>query len=188
MSAYFGPYLSHTGLTASWNGFLSAEISMIWMPAALRLVHRLLFVLRPQHALFQLRLAAELDQQRLVVLRQRVPGLLREHEHLRHDQVLVDRVELRDLIVVVEHEARRVVLGAVDHAGLQRVEHLVVAHRDAVAAERVHHVDEHRVAHDAELHALEVGDGLDRLLGVVEAARAGIHPAQRRQARLADCW
>ena len=30
MSAYFGPYLSHTGLTASWKAFLSAsETSMI---------------------------------------------------------------------------------------------------------------------------------------------------------------
>jgi hypothetical protein len=28
MSAYFGPYLSHTGFTASWNGFLSGT-SMI---------------------------------------------------------------------------------------------------------------------------------------------------------------
>src|SRR5262249_59043625 len=34
MSACFGPYLSHTGLTASWKAFLSvSEISMIWMPA-----------------------------------------------------------------------------------------------------------------------------------------------------------
>ncbi len=38
MSAYFGPYLSHTGLTASWNAFLSAaETWMISMPAALAL-------------------------------------------------------------------------------------------------------------------------------------------------------
>jgi hypothetical protein len=28
MSAYFGPYLSHTGFTAAWNGFLSGT-SMI---------------------------------------------------------------------------------------------------------------------------------------------------------------
>src|SRR5580692_556073 len=33
VAAYFGPYLSHTGLTASWNGFLSA-MSMISLPAA----------------------------------------------------------------------------------------------------------------------------------------------------------
>src|SRR5262249_37081739 len=38
MSACFGPYLSHTGLTASWKAFLSvSEISMIWMPAVLAL-------------------------------------------------------------------------------------------------------------------------------------------------------
>src|SRR5262249_42001355 len=38
MSACFGPYLSHTGLTASWKAFLSvSEISMIWMPAVLGL-------------------------------------------------------------------------------------------------------------------------------------------------------
>src|ERR1700675_1098665 len=34
MPEYFGPYLSHTGLTASWNGFLSGT-SMISLPAAL---------------------------------------------------------------------------------------------------------------------------------------------------------
>src|ERR1700692_1926629 len=36
MSWYFGPYLSHTGLTAFWNGALSA-ISTISQPAALAL-------------------------------------------------------------------------------------------------------------------------------------------------------
>src|SRR6202140_2075789 len=36
VSEYFGPYLSHTGLTASWNGFLS-KTSMISLPAALGL-------------------------------------------------------------------------------------------------------------------------------------------------------
>ena len=62
--------------------------------------------------------------------------------------------------------------------GLQCAEHLVVAHGDAVAAERIHHVDEHRVTDDADLEALEVGKGLDRPLGIVDAAGAGIHPAQ----------
>ncbi len=95
--------------------------------------------------------------------------------------MLVERVVLGHRVVVVEHEARGVVLGAVDHTGLQCIEYLVVAHRHAVAAERVHHVDEHRVAHDAELHTLEVLDALDRLLGVVEAARASVHPAQAHQ-------
>src|ERR1700741_1792701 len=33
VAEYFGPYLSHTGLTASWNGFLSA-MSIISLPAA----------------------------------------------------------------------------------------------------------------------------------------------------------
>src|ERR1019366_1693278 len=38
VAAYFGPYLSQTGFTASWNAFLSAaETSMIWMPAAFAL-------------------------------------------------------------------------------------------------------------------------------------------------------
>jgi hypothetical protein len=61
---------------------------------------------------------------------------------------------------------------------LQRREHLVIAHRHAVAAERVHHVHEHRIAHDAELLTLQIFDRTDRLLDVVHAAGAGIHPAQ----------
>ena len=52
---------------------------------------------------------------------------------------------------------------------------------DAVAAERVHGVDEHRVAHHADLQALEVLDRLDRLLAVVDVAGAGVHPAQADQ-------
>jgi len=35
-SANFGPYFSHTGFTAAWNGALSAT-GMIWMPADLAL-------------------------------------------------------------------------------------------------------------------------------------------------------
>src|SRR6516162_2563403 len=84
--------------------------------------------------------------------------------------------------MIVEDKARRLVLGAVDHSGLQRAEHLVVAHRDAIGAERVRHVDEHRIADDANLQALQIGDRFDRMLGVVEAARAGIHPAQSDEA------
>jgi hypothetical protein len=60
--------------------------------------------------------------------------------------VLVERVELGHLIVVVEHEARRIVLCAVDDARLQCIEHLVVTHRDTVPPSRFHHVHEHRIA------------------------------------------
>ena len=188
MAAYFGPYLSQTGLTASWKAFLSAAETCDDLDAGgLRLVHRLLLIDVPELALFLLGFLGEFLQQRLVVLGQRVPDLLRHHQHLRHDQVLVDRVELGDLVVVVEHEARRVVLGAVDDAGLQRGEHLVVAERHAVGAHRIRHVDEHRVAHHADLLALEVGQVLDRLLGVVEIARAGIHPGAGRRAPC-RCW
>src|SRR6267378_3329244 len=82
----------------------------------LGLVHRFLLILRPQYAFFGLCLFAELDQERLVFLRQRVPGLLGKDEHLGNDQVLIEGVELGHLIVVVEYEARRIVLRAVDDA------------------------------------------------------------------------
>src|SRR5881394_2899599 len=74
--------------------------------------------------------------------------------------------------MVVEDKARRIVLGAVDDAGLQRAEYLVVTHRDAVRAKRVRHVDEDRIADDADLEPLQIGDALDRPLRVVKAARA----------------
>jgi len=80
--------------------------------------------------------------------------------------------------MVVENEARRIVLGAVDDAGLQRADHLVVAHGDAVGAERIGHVDEHRIADDSHFEALEIGDAFDRMLGVVETPRARIHPGE----------
>src|SRR5438105_1431707 len=147
-----------------------------------RLVKRILHILLPQHALLELRLAPELGEQRPVLLRHLVPGLAREHRHLRNDQMLIERVKLGHLVMVVENEAGRIVLSAVHHARLQRAEYLVVAHRHAVAAERIHHVDEHRVAHDAELHALEVGELFDRLPRVIEAARSRIHEAQGDEA------
>jgi hypothetical protein len=60
---------------------------------------------------------------------------------------------------------------------------LIKSHRDAVAAERVHRVDEDRIAHHADLEALQIVDRPDRLLGVVDVARAGIHPGEADQAR-----
>ena len=83
--------------------------------------------------------------------------------------------------MVVEHEARLIVLRPVDDTGLKRGEHLVVTHRHAVAAERIHHVDEHRVAHHPHLEALEVVDAADRPLGVVHVAGARIHPCEADQ-------
>ena len=58
---------------------------------------------------------------------------------------------LLTVVVVLREQRRRVVLGAVDHAGLQRAVELVEAHRDAVAAHRVHRLDEDRVAHHPDL-------------------------------------
>ena len=53
---------------------------------------------------------------------------------------------------------RLVVLRAVHDAGLHGVDELIEAHRHAVAAERVHGLDEHGIAHHADLEALEVLD------------------------------
>ena len=66
------------------------------------------------------------------------------------------RVVLGIPVVLAGVVGRLVVLGAVDDAGLHGVDELVHAHGDAVAAERVHGVDEDRVAHHADLQALEV--------------------------------
>src|SRR5215471_10650874 len=96
------------------------------------LAHRFLLVGSPQNAFFALCLPRKLADEILVVFRERVPGSSREHDDLRHNQVLGESVVFGDLVMVVEHEARRVVLGAVDNAGLQRAEHLIVAHGDAV--------------------------------------------------------
>src|SRR4029450_7291076 len=59
---------------------------------------------------------------------------------------------------------------------------LIHAHGHAVAAERVHGVDEDRIAHHADLQPLEVVDRADRFPAVVDVARPGIHPAQADQA------
>src|SRR5438045_9237439 len=99
--------------------------------------------------------------------------------------MLAVAVELGDLVMVVEDKARRIVLGAVDDAGLQRAEYLVVTHRHAVRAKRVRHVDEDRIADDAALEPLHSGDALARPLRAVNAATATIPPAQPDDLRLA---
>jgi hypothetical protein len=47
---------------------------------------------------------------------------------------------------------------------LQSAEHLIVIHGDTVAAERIHHVDEHRIADDTNLEALEIGEPVNGFL------------------------
>ena len=70
-----------------------------------------------------------------------------------------------------------VVLGAVDHAGLQRGVELGPGDRHAGRAQRLHGVDHHRRGHDADLLALEIVGRAHRLLGE-EVARAGIDVAE----------
>ena len=86
------------------------------------------------------------------------------------------------LAVVV---ARPVVLGAVDDAGLDAGIDLAIGHRRGVGAERRDHVDEDVGLDDAELHALQVVDRVDRLLRVVEGARAAVVEGERRRRRAA---
>ena len=149
----------------------------------LHVVEGLLFHLGPQAPLLGLRRLGLLHDQVLIFLGERAPGALREHQDLRNDQVARHRVVLRIAIVLTRRVARLVVLRAVDDAGLHGVDELVEAHRDAVAAERVHGVDEDRVAHHADLQTLEVVHRLDRLLAVVDVADAAAHPAQADQVR-----
>ena len=69
---------------------------------------------------------------------------------------------------------RRIVFGAVHDARLHGIDELVETHGDAVAAERIHGVDEDRVAHHADLEAFQVLHRPDRPFAVVYVAAAGI--------------
>ncbi len=82
------------------------------------------------------------------------------------------------LVVVVFKKGRRVVLCAIDHAGLQGAEDLAGGHADTIAAHVVDGLDKYRVALDADFHALEVGNFAHGLLGV-QVAGSAIHPGQR---------
>src|SRR6187455_3298048 len=135
-SACCAPYLSHTGFTAAWNGPLSS-ILMISMPAA----SICLFDFSSM-AYQSLRSSCCASLASLVVLRERAPGLLGEHQDFRDHQVPGERVVLGMSVVLAGGVGRSVVLGAVDDPGLHGVDELVHAHGDAVAAERIHGVDE----------------------------------------------
>ena len=96
--------------------------------------------------------------------------------------MLVEGVVVGDLVVLAFVIGRRIVLGAVDHTGLQRGVQFVVGDLHAVAAHGVDHVDEHRVLHDADLHAGKIAGLLDLLALHVEGARSGVHVAKADEA------
>ena len=150
----------------------------------LQLIGCLRGLLVPQRALLELGLARDLHEERLVFLGERLPGALGEDEDLGNDQVAGQAVYLAYLIVVLRQHGRLVVLRAVYHARLQGAIELVEAHRHAVAAHRVHGIDEDGVAHHADLHALEIGGFGDRLVRV-HVAGASVHPTESDEARLA---
>ena len=81
---------------------------------------RLLLLGVPELALALLRLLGEAHDQVLILLGQLFPDALREHQDLRDHQMLGARVVLRVPVMLAARVGRVVVLGAVDHAGLQR--------------------------------------------------------------------
>lgn len=64
--------------------------------------------------------------------------------------------------------------GVVGDTGLDRAVDLASGHRRGVGAARADHVDEQVRRHYPDLHAGETVDRVDRVLAVVEAARAGV--------------
>src|SRR5829696_3264755 len=59
-------------------------------------------------------------ERRLLLVVELVPQLHRDEQEVRDAHVLVEAVELRDLVELLRHDGRVVVLGAVDDASLQR--------------------------------------------------------------------
>ena len=86
--------------------------------------------------------------------------------------------------MVLGDEGWEVVLRAIDDARLHGVVELVKAHTDAVAAKSIHGIDEQRIAHHADLEAFEVLQALDRTLGIIDVARARVHPTETNEAGL----
>ncbi|MNV81481.1 hypothetical protein D3C71_1751490 [compost metagenome] len=120
--------------------------------------------------MFHLRFAAQLLHERLIVLGELVPRDFRNHQQLRDDQVVGLRVVLgAGAEVIAGEEAGGIILSTVHHTGLQRGEHLSVTHRDAVAAHGVHGVHKQRIAHHADLLALEVSRRAHGFFGVQAA-------------------
>src|SRR5215470_16289878 len=93
----------------------------------LDLLDRLLLHLVPKLALVLLRLLGELHDRSLVLLRQRAPDLLREHQDFRDHQVAGEGEVFGVTIVLPGGVGRRVVLGPVHDAGLHGVDQLVEA-------------------------------------------------------------
>ena len=85
---------------------------------------------------------------------------------------------LADLEVAAGDERGPVVLGGIDHALLERGVKLAPIRRAGRPSHRLHHVHGDAAVHHADLHALHVGDGGDRLGGGVEVALPGIVVAE----------
>ncbi len=91
----------------------------------------------------------------------------------RH-RMVGQRVVLGDFEMARRVVRRPVVLRAVDDAGLQRRVDLAIRHRRRVGAHRLQQRHPQVRLLDADLHALDVGQRLDRLLGRVQRARARV--------------
>ena len=86
---------------------------------------------------------------------QLVEGALRHDQHFRRHRMLGQRIEFRDLEMAGRFEARPVVLGAVDDAGLQAGIDLAERHRRGIGAER----RDQRGREAEEPHARAAGGG-----------------------------
>ncbi|MNN50797.1 hypothetical protein D3C81_1654010 [compost metagenome] len=77
-----------------------------------------------------------------------------------------------------------VILGAVNHAGLQGVEHVPVRHRGSAGPQGFHQVNVYLILNHANLHALQIFNVGDRLARI-EAAGAGVVISQPYEFRIA---
>ena len=129
VSAYFGDSSATSCLTAFLKGVRSFTGTHD-LALGLDLVQRLDLVGIPLLALEGDGLCGGLAEGGLLVLAELVPHDLAHEEDLGQAKVLVEQVVLRDLVVVEGDEGGRVVLGAVDDAGLYRAEDLAGGHGD----------------------------------------------------------
>src|SRR3984957_4075204 len=122
----------------------------------------------------------------LVGVAQALPCAQRHDQYLRTHGVLGERVVASKFVVAGGYERRPVVLGAVDEAGRKAGLDLAVGQLHRLRTQRANHLGHQLGLLDADAQPLEVREGVDRLLAVVDRAGAGIVKRQPDEAVLLE--
>ncbi|CEE55120.1 hypothetical protein XAC2852_110010 [Xanthomonas citri pv. citri] len=140
----------------------------------------------PQVAHHRHRGARQFHHQAAVGRAQRLKTLARHHQDVRRVGMLALRPVMRGFEMPAGLKAAHVVFRTVDHVRFHRRKRFAQRHRRGVGAQHAHQLEEDVRRSHPQFQALEIFRAVQRMLGVVEAARARIVDGKTDQIALLE--